>query len=293
MTSSILESMWRVNDAAPHISDWNDEYVQVVSGGLLGDGCMVLRERMVTPSYHENHGWRQRDYVIWKCRILGASMGEYTTFDKRTCRFYARSTLWITDQRNHGLYSVFYPTGKKIVSPEVLDHVGDLGLTVLWLDDGSTKLHDGNGKLSLQSFSPPENRMIMSWLRDRYEINSVLSTENEIFLNSRELPKLLSVVYPIFQRYGLPECMRYKMGSLDPKNSESIEAAKEKRREHDMTNYWRIMSDSSRRKKRRERMKKGARRRLEDPKYREKYNDYHRVYARVWRARHAKESNPA
>ncbi len=271
--------------------DWNDDYVQVIAGGLLGDGSMALGKRRVTPLYHETHGFRQRDYVAWKSSILAASVGEYTYFDKRTCRFYVHSTLWVTDRRNSGIYSVFYPTGKRTVSRDALDYIGDLGLTVMWLDDGTTKLHDGNGKLSLQSFSPLENGMIMSWLRNRYEISSTLNTENEIFLNSSELPKLLSIVYPIFQKYELPGCMRYKLGSLDPKNAEMIEEAKEKRREHDRDNYRRIMSDSSRRERRHAKMKKAAERRLEDPEYRKKYNEYHRIYARDWRARHAKESN--
>ena len=87
--------------------NWSEDYAQVVSGGILGDGRLTLRKRMVTPTYTETHGIRQRDYVAWKCRILGASSGEYTHFDERTGKFYFHSTLRVTDPRNHGLYNEY------------------------------------------------------------------------------------------------------------------------------------------------------------------------------------------
>jgi hypothetical protein len=278
LETSVFEYRVESNQVHLHDVDWDDDYAQVVSGGILGDGYLALRKKMVTPMYIETHGYRQRDYVIWKRSILGASMGDYTTFDERTGKFYVSSTLWVTDPRNVGLYDSFYLNGKKVVTPKALGHVQDLGLTVLWLDDGSIKLHDGNGKLSLQSFTPEENRSVMSWLSERYGINSYLSPENEIFFNSKEMPKLLSVVYPVYKEYRLPDCMRYKMGYMDPGNQRLIENAKEKRRVRDRENYRRIMRDPVRKARLRETSNRAQKRRLADSTYRQSYDEYHKEW---------------
>lgn len=273
----------------PSRINWNSDFTQVVSGGLLGDGSMSLQERAITPVYFETHGYPQRDYLLWKCRILGGSFSDSMVFDKRTGRFYPRSQMWVIDIRNRDLYTLFYPRGRKSITNDALSHVNELGLTILWLDDGSTKLHDGNGKLSLQSFLPEENLLVMQWLEKQYGVGSVLTRENEIFFNSKELPKLLSWVYPAFKTYQLPVCMAYKIGFMDPRNATLIEEAKEARRQRDREQLRKIMQDPQKMALLRERKNKAQRRRMQDAKYRLKYNEYHKVYERKRRARIAEE----
>ena len=271
---------------SPEIN-WNGDFAQVISGGLLGDGCMSLQGRAITPTYEETHGYRQRDYILWKCRVLGGSSRDATYFDKRTGRFYLRSYMWVIDDRNQALYALFYHRGRKAITYRALSHMNELGLTVLWLDDGSTKLHDGNGKLSLQSFLPNENRLIMRWLERQYGIESVLTCENEIFFNSREMPKLLSCVYPVFKTWHFPACMSYKMGFMEPQNARAIEEAKEARRSRDRAQYRKVMMDPVRKAKLHETVKKARWRRMQDLEYRRKYNEYQKEYMRMRRARHA------
>jgi hypothetical protein len=175
-----------------------------------------------------------------------------------------------------------------LISENVLHHLGDLALLVLWLDDGTIKLHDGNGRLCLQSFSRRENRMIMEWLRDRCDANSRLTTENEIFMNSKELVKLLLVLRPLFVKYRLSDCMRYKLGAADQKNAELVREAKENRRKHDRARYRRIMMNPTLKAVYRKAQAQRARNRLANPSYRAKYNKYHKVYERKRRNRNAR-----
>lgn len=264
---------------------WTDPYVQIVLGGLLGDGSLESRQNARTPMYFETHGLKQRDYLLWKCKMLVAKSCEFCNFDKRTGKFYAKATFWISDPRNIVIYSHFYSDGKKSIQRDVLESLTPLALLIFWLDDGSIKLHDGNGRISTQGFSRDENIAIVDFLRRRHGVEAKVSTQNEIFMSSKELPKFLGIIYPLFEKYHVPDCMRYKMGSFDSRNAELIENYKEKRRKHDRQSWFRRMSDPAYRARVNELRMIAQKRRLSDPEYRRKYNEYARIFEREKRAR--------
>lgn len=263
--------------------DWRTPSIQVLAGSLLGDGTLTFSERSKTPAYREMHCLRQRAYLEWKQRIIGGSMALGKYFDRRTQRWYSRVHLWMTDPRNIALYSVFYPMKRKEITRTLLDNLDTLGMLVWWLDDGSVKLHDNNGKLSTQGFSAEQNGVAMDWFSEKHGICAHISSENEIFFSSKELPKLLALIYPLFKKYDLPSCMRYKMGSSDKRNSNLILLAKEKRRQHDRKRYHIMMSDPIYRATVRLKARLRQKRRLSDPLYQMGYNEYHKIWQRNYR----------
>lgn len=168
---------------------------------------------------------------------------------------------------------------------KALGNLEILGLLTLWLDDGSMKLHDGNGKISTMGFSRNENLVIINFLGRKFGIEGKLTNENEIFLNSRVLPNFLNIIYPAFKQYGLPNCMRYKMGFLDPTNSTLIERYKERRQAQDREGRRRRMSNDEYRERANKIRRLAQKRRLDNPEYRKKTNEYAKIWQREKRAR--------
>lgn len=167
-----------------------------------------------------------------------------------------------------------------MITRALLDNLDALGILVWWLDDGSVKLHDNNGKLSTQVFPAEQNKVAIDWFSEKHGICARLASENEIFFSSKELPKLLALVYPLFEKYELPSCMRYKMGSSDKMNSNLIQLSKEKRRQNDRKRYHIMMSDSIGRETIRLKARLRQKRRLSDPIYRMRCNEYHKTWQR-------------
>ena len=265
--------------------DWSEPYNQIVAGGLLGDGYMILRGRAKTPTYRETHGPKQRDYLLWKQNFLGGSVAEYSSFDRRTGKFYIQESLWVNNPRNVEIFRLFYKNGKKSVREECLKNLDPLSLLIFWLDDGSAKLHDGNGKLATVGFSRDENLAIIYQLERKFGIAGKLTPENEIFFNSKILPSFLELVHPEFVRYNLPDCMRYKMSFLEPSNNNLIDSYKDRRQNRDRERRRRLMSNERYRNRSNKLRRLAQARRLSNPEYRKRFNEYAKNWQRERRAR--------
>ena len=74
--------------------------------------------------------------------------------------------------------------------------------------------------------------------------------------------------------------MRYKMGVMAPENGQLIEVAKATRRSHDRSKYLRVMSNPVRKVRLRENIRMAQRRRMKNPEYRRRYNEYHKEWMR-------------
>jgi hypothetical protein len=234
--------------------------------------------------YKEVHCLRQAPYLRWKQRIIGGKVRSYRYLDDRTGHYYSSVYLWMFHPDNIAMRSMFYPAGRKSISKDVLGNLSNLGALVWWLDDGSVKLHDGNGKLCTQGFPRKQVELAADWFSRRFGVSAYISTENEIFFSSKELPKLLASIGLAFRRHALPECMRYKMGASDKMNSDDIEEAKEMRRQRDRRRYHSFMSTPAHRLAAREKARLRQQIRLSDPSYRARYNEYHRTWQRNYRA---------
>ncbi|GAI89835.1 unnamed protein product, partial [marine sediment metagenome] len=106
------------------------------------------------------------------------------------------------------LYELFYPRGKKIITREILNRIGDLGLAVWYMDDGHLSIpmraitpHIG---LSTQGFTLEENKLIVDWFEKKYDFHFRISqrernSRNQISLKlhrEKEIDTFLKVTKP-------------------------------------------------------------------------------------------------
>ena len=125
----------RVAITSPTLTDEQD---QVIRGGLLGDGTLSGRPRPSTvPHYAEAHSTAQADYLRWKAAAL-ANLQPKVKEGTRTDG--AGGTHPVISMRTVAAPVLYHYRGQ----PKAwLDGLGDLGLAVWFMDDGSVKATGG------------------------------------------------------------------------------------------------------------------------------------------------------
>lgn len=112
----------------------NENQMQIVLGGLLGDACIpaiLLNQR----NYRLEMGQKLQDlkYLKYKHKILKPFSKPLKVSKPRNfANFNTVSHPIFTNLR-----SIFYPKGKKIIPQIVFDKLNLLGLAIWFMDDGS------------------------------------------------------------------------------------------------------------------------------------------------------------
>ena len=251
---------------------------QVLLGSLLGDGRLHMPPRGITPHYKEMHSLSQKEYLIWKNRFLKGKIGiGESPIHLATGKKYKYCLLW-TRTRSDFLfyYNIAYRNGRKRVTKELLDRIGPLGLAVWFMDDGSLKYSTLSGKLSTEGFSYSENKLIVNWFKERWDIYPSINRDKEkynIYFNSVEIKKFLLLI-----RKFVPECMIYKLGPLHKSNIEKIKIARARLNEQYGKRYKDIMLNPKLHARYKELHVRAQQKRLKNPLYRKKYNTYQKLY---------------
>lgn len=116
------------------------------------------------------HGPRQYRYLIWKynklrniTRTKPKRKQTPNAFGKESMSFATITNGTITDMALQ-----IYKNGTKTINRQILDQIDTLALAVWFMDDGY--LSKNGGSLSSHSFNIIENKMIATWLSDRYRL---------------------------------------------------------------------------------------------------------------------------
>ncbi|MBD3261455.1 MAG: hypothetical protein GF334_07205 [Candidatus Altiarchaeales archaeon] len=122
----------------PQHPEWVDSYTlthrqeQILIGDLLGDGALVPTSPQ--SAYMQfGHAIDQEQFVRWKMsemEPLSSNVSSYLKHNSLLCKTWTSPVLgeW---------YKTFYPRGKKEISSKIIDMLGDLGLAVWYMGDGS------------------------------------------------------------------------------------------------------------------------------------------------------------
>jgi len=151
---------------------------QIVLGTTLGDGYLRMGKSSANARLETKS--KDRDYIFWKYREL-FSTGLFSHPPK-----IRPLGAWLLYSKCHPIFtelrSLFYPKGRKIVPPEVLENLEPLGLAVWYMDDGSLNpliRKSRPGKvyprvfLCTDNFSHEENKLIRTWLESRFHLRYV------------------------------------------------------------------------------------------------------------------------
>lgn len=177
---------------------------QIIYGTLLGDGHISDESfRNGQSRLRNKHCPKQKEYLYWKYDNLKNLCHSAPVLTKRNqYRFSTFGHPFFTELRKK-----YYPNSKKCINLDILNKIGDLGLSVWCMDDGHNT--GGHGfKLCTCSFSFNQHKIIKKWFKDKCDINvsiQILSGYRFICFTKSELIKLVKIIEPY-----LVNCMKYK-----------------------------------------------------------------------------------
>lgn len=188
---------------------------------LLGDGSLSKPPKGVNYHFAVYHSSKQLEYLHWKDRFLqpyshGVRLCCY--LDKRDGKSRSGGRLHtISLPYFSQLRELFYPSGRKIISSEMLHLISHpVALAFLVGDDGSFS-GCSNLEIATKQFSESENLLVVDWLQSAYGLTAYLKQGPKytwVAIRAVSFQRLRDLTIP-----WLPKSMIYKLGGKDWKPS--------------------------------------------------------------------------
>ena len=188
-------------------------------GSLLGDGNLRFHQRNLEATFVVDHGFRQKDYVQWKYKIMRdwvltePKVLERIYHKDRERKLVSLRFSTISHPDFSLLHKVFYRDGKKVIPRNIKEIIkSPFSLAVWFMDDGN-KNHQAVF-LNTQQFSRVEQDMLRECLKENFGLDSTLNKHwvfNEkqlwrIRINTASTKRL----YSLIKDFLLPS-MTYKI----------------------------------------------------------------------------------
>jgi len=162
----------------------NEVQDNIIIGSLLGDGSLARYGRSKESHYREHGCIAQSDYRKWKATMLSTLHFKYHEKLNTAGIKSISNTLFST------YHQLFYETGRKRISPEILKRLTHpLGLLCLYLDDGSLVIdrYIRNNTIHLfpritiysQSFTEQENLLLRDHIYIQFNVSFILKKRND------------------------------------------------------------------------------------------------------------------
>lgn len=158
----------------------SDNQEQIVLGTTFGDGHLQVYSGNGNARFSTSCRDKDKDYLFWKySELSGLGLFSQPPKPRVRSRWGFPTVTWSLRSRLlpvfSGYYKTFYLGRKKIATPEALDQLNELGLSVWWQDDGSVIRVKGGRRLShvvfcTEGFSHRENSLIADWLVQKYNV---------------------------------------------------------------------------------------------------------------------------
>ncbi len=162
----------------------SDQQMQVVLGGLMGDGALSPSRiaGSLGTRFRMGHGMKQLDYLDWKGSLLGNIEQSRTTNAKGAGFIDLTPLPELAPIRE----AVYWGDGKKHLSYDYLKALTPLALAVWYMDDGSfdnrskqlqerTKNGSGRSEICVQAMSPGSRQRLVEHLAGAFDLHPTLS----------------------------------------------------------------------------------------------------------------------
>ena len=201
----------------------NLEQRSLIIGSLLGDGTMRIGKGAVNANFKVEHGLEQKDYVLWKYRVLEPLV---MTEPKISYRYTAdrqkyQKSWWFRTFRHPILTDIYkffyigsgYRTGRKIIPSNIQDYLDPLALAVWIMDDGS--YNKDKIDISTYSFLFEEIELLCRSLEKRYGLSAWYYKDRDkgyrMYFRKSVTGKLVDLIRP-----HIVTSMMYKIGFRNP-----------------------------------------------------------------------------
>lgn len=183
----------------------------LIIGTLFGDGCLIPNSWGKLYRLQIEHGIDQKEYVLWKYRIL-------KDFVLTGPKFQEKNQSWKFRTGSHPefteLANEFYDARrhKKIPQNSVKFLKSPFTTAVWYMDDGGLRCEKGKAYgafFNTQSFSRADNKELQKILGTNYGIEAMLMLNHgkpRIYIPKRSLHILKNVIEP-----HIHESLRYKL----------------------------------------------------------------------------------
>lgn len=206
-----------------------DVQKSVILGSVLGDGGLWLAPHSKNARCYFIHCEKQKGYLEWVNKLLIPYSRPIRLFEKEgrkfVCGRYVNASnfyrFWtiahpdITD-----FFHRYYRSGKKGVSPTLLDEVDLLAVAIWVADDGSVQLNKSgdviNASIATCSFTMDEHEILRyalsRFFKGRIEIKKHGGKDRtDLVLNlcgAEHVREFINMIKSV-----LPKCIHYKLGS--------------------------------------------------------------------------------
>jgi len=194
----------------------------IINGCLLGDGSLECRSKEGSARLRIHHGWKQKDFVFWKYRVLKnlVSCPPKKIICWRNPKNNENYYSWYFHTRTllefKTLYKVFYFNKKKILPQDILDLLNPLTLSVWIMDDGCNDRRDSL-ILNTQNYSIEEHYKLQKVFQRKFEAFSTINKDRDEFrlrFNCENAKKLFKIIYP-----NIISSMKYKIVPVETESA--------------------------------------------------------------------------
>tara|TARA_Y100000310_G_scaffold31664_1_gene30005 strand:+ start:5460 stop:6407 length:948 start_codon:yes stop_codon:yes gene_type:complete len=184
----------------------------LILGTLMGDA--YVRQREKNSCLRFSHSLKQKDYSKWKSdklKVFGIS--ECREVKRKINERFICALDFAT--KTHPVFNyyrnLFYGTGKKVITKEILDQLTPRGLAIWICDDGSYSKTQDYIILCTNSFSLEEHELIKKFFNDKFGLDPTIGFRDGKYYYLRfkkdDTQKLIKIIKPF-----LPQSMLYKIG---------------------------------------------------------------------------------
>lgn len=190
---------------------FSKEQLSIITGALLGDGCLHVSWSGNTYRFSKTHSVKQIEYANWTYEKLQPFVLTKPTLYKPVQSLKIRT---ISHPELTALRAIFYPQGTKVLPSTIESIIRDpLALAVWFMDDGNVMATYGSTHgyhLNTQSFTRIENERIAELLRIVWKLRCTVQKNKgkyRIYIWSRSKSAFVQIV----REFLLPS-MQYKLG---------------------------------------------------------------------------------
>jgi len=189
-----------------------------VLGTLLGDASIGYpNKRSKNPRVYGRHSVKQQAWAEHKASVL-VELGMVTKNEPNLgygdeCTTFRSQCLPCLV----ALDDLVRSDGRKTVSREWLDQIGDIGLA-WWICDQWSNVNDGSGfHAHMEGHTEEENAIIVAWIADNFGSSRVVSYKKYFYVYVHK-DAAVNIVSAAAQH--VPECMQYKISGFEfnPRN---------------------------------------------------------------------------
>jgi len=184
-----------------------------IYGSMLGDGCIKINKKHKNGNAFLSVGQINKSYVEYQYSIMKTFIKSKMSvrIDKRLNRspFYYFRT--IAHPVFSDVYNKIYPNERKTISKKWLQQLTPFSLAIWYMDDGSITKSTRMMRISTESFTNQENKILINFLQNKWGIRPKIIKSNArgkflLKLSSSERNKFFTLIDPFI----IPE-MRYKL----------------------------------------------------------------------------------